>query len=330
MNHIKNACIMLLRNDHTILWVKDIKHQLWMLPGGKLDRGESPWVGACREFFEETTNQLTQHESNFIYVDRKHRNDNITRIFIGYAKNQTDLLFNADNLPLNVTQETDAIKYFTFNDAIKYPLMSTNVTTVNCLKTAMLNNDSLNEYIHVQKRPIAKDYSNKFIKVYNTNEVKSASSATRNRNSHHKSHINHENDFMDAMTLAIEASSATHNRNSHHNSHHNSHRNSHHQSHHQSRDGQDENDFMDAMALAIEASSATHNRNSHHNSHYNLENGFNDADMALAIEASLRTKPTPIMPTRWERFISFFKSKTARKIHPVGGKRTRRKLSKRK
>ncbi len=48
-----------LQNEDKILVLQrarnDLQHKLWGIPGGKLDNGEDPIQGLCREVLEETT-----------------------------------------------------------------------------------------------------------------------------------------------------------------------------------------------------------------------------------------------------------------------------------
>lgn len=50
------TCFLCMENKFLVLQRarNDVQHNLWGIPGGKLDKGESPEAGLCREIQEET------------------------------------------------------------------------------------------------------------------------------------------------------------------------------------------------------------------------------------------------------------------------------------
>jgi 8-oxo-dGTP pyrophosphatase MutT (NUDIX family) len=89
MSNIKNASIIVVtgRNYDRVLMVRDKKNLQWMFPGGKIDRNETPWQAAKREFREETGFDLPHLEgdSNGLYeYIRSHRNGTQTKIYLGF------------------------------------------------------------------------------------------------------------------------------------------------------------------------------------------------------------------------------------------------------
>lgn len=114
-NNIKNACILLINSDNEILIVhnkvkrSDRSDDYWMIPGGKIDRGERPKIAALREFNEETTIYLPSIDMSEYYDI--HFPNGITRIF----KVHHDL-----RIPTRInTSETDDIQFININELIK-------------------------------------------------------------------------------------------------------------------------------------------------------------------------------------------------------------------
>lgn len=81
---IKSAAILLVSGtDNKILLVHGSKCKSWMMPGGIVDRGETPKEAAYREFKEETTIDLDESKvksSTLFY--RQHSSSNFTQIHI--------------------------------------------------------------------------------------------------------------------------------------------------------------------------------------------------------------------------------------------------------
>jgi 8-oxo-dGTP pyrophosphatase MutT (NUDIX family) len=112
---IKNSCILLINSNEEILLVhnkikrSDRSDDYWMIPGGKIDRGETPEIAALREFYEETTIFLPSIDMSEYYD--MHFPDGITRIFKVYH----DLI-----LPSRInTSETDDIQFININELVK-------------------------------------------------------------------------------------------------------------------------------------------------------------------------------------------------------------------
>ena len=109
---ISNASIILISHGR-ILCVREISGK-WTLPGGKIEKDETPFNAAKREFYEETGNilpDLRLEGKTFNKYDYTHRNGSITRIYIGHT-DTADLRFNMGN----TNGETNALKYLTINE----------------------------------------------------------------------------------------------------------------------------------------------------------------------------------------------------------------------
>jgi 8-oxo-dGTP pyrophosphatase MutT (NUDIX family) len=109
---IRNASIILISRGR-ILCVREMSGK-WTLPGGKIEKNETPFHAAKREFYEETGNILPdlRLEGNaFVPYDYVHRNSSITCIYIGYT-DTPDLRFIIEN----TNGETNALKYLTLDE----------------------------------------------------------------------------------------------------------------------------------------------------------------------------------------------------------------------
>ena len=57
--HITGSAIVVTTDRHRVLLHKHKRLGLWLQPGGHIEAGELPWVGACREAAEETGLQVS-------------------------------------------------------------------------------------------------------------------------------------------------------------------------------------------------------------------------------------------------------------------------------
>jgi len=105
---IKNACILLTNSIGRILCVQ-LNNGLWTIPGGKIDKGESPWNAAVREFIEETGNNLPDLREGKVFTSYDYHAH--TRIYIGNTSTP-DLIFNIRN----TNGETLQLAYITPED----------------------------------------------------------------------------------------------------------------------------------------------------------------------------------------------------------------------
>lgn len=74
--HVKNAFIILIDGNDNILLIENLKKN-YMIPGGTLDKDETPVIGAQREFFEEVGVKIKLPTNPIYYDYNKH-----SRIFI--------------------------------------------------------------------------------------------------------------------------------------------------------------------------------------------------------------------------------------------------------
>jgi 8-oxo-dGTP pyrophosphatase MutT (NUDIX family) len=106
-----NAAILFITDNDRILLVRDRKDRKWMIPGGKLNRGERSRAAAFREFQEETTFRIDERSINSeIREDIIHRNGSKTAIFIIKSSQRFGQF-----IPTN---ETDMIHYIKIDDFI--------------------------------------------------------------------------------------------------------------------------------------------------------------------------------------------------------------------
>lgn len=79
-------------------------HDLWNLPGGKLEQGEAPWTGVVREVKEETGLEVEVERLAGLY----------------YKPEQGEVVFSflckIMNGEITLTEEADQIKYFKFSE----------------------------------------------------------------------------------------------------------------------------------------------------------------------------------------------------------------------
>jgi len=89
-----------------IIIVRETKSKKWMLPGGKIDNGETPFEAARREFLEETSFS-TLIESKIVFpiivYNHQHSTGSVTRIF----KVSTKQVFGT----FTTTNETDKLLF---------------------------------------------------------------------------------------------------------------------------------------------------------------------------------------------------------------------------
>jgi len=91
-------------DKNRILFCHRTDHDLWNLPGGRLEKGEAPWKGVIREVKEETGLDVEVDKITGIYS--KPKEDDIVIQFV--------CRITGGKITLN--DEADKIKYFTFDD----------------------------------------------------------------------------------------------------------------------------------------------------------------------------------------------------------------------
>jgi 8-oxo-dGTP diphosphatase len=70
---VEGANVLVTDGDGRILVVKPIYSRSWMLPGGRVERGETPHAAAIRETREETGLEVTLER--LLLVDARHARD---------------------------------------------------------------------------------------------------------------------------------------------------------------------------------------------------------------------------------------------------------------
>ncbi|MBH1956790.1 NUDIX hydrolase [Candidatus Saccharibacteria bacterium] len=71
----RSSAAMVLRDGDSVLMVKDDYKAYWTFPGGVIDAGESPFVAALRETYEEIGVEVSREHARFLsvsYVPEKH------------------------------------------------------------------------------------------------------------------------------------------------------------------------------------------------------------------------------------------------------------------
>ena len=110
---IKNAATALFFNNNIYL-VKERKNNKWNLPGGKIERGETPYDASIREFTEEiggdkNTFNLTHEISNLSEIVEYH---NHTIIYLYYLEIKYQ---NKPNIVFKTNSETIDGGWFNIN-----------------------------------------------------------------------------------------------------------------------------------------------------------------------------------------------------------------------
>ena len=109
MSSVKNSAIVFITNTKRVMVLKEIKSGKWVVPGGIIDPGETPWKSALREFYEETgfklNLKLIDEISSYVY-------HNHTKIYIIYSKQK----FNV--LKFKINNEISNIAFMKFKDFV--------------------------------------------------------------------------------------------------------------------------------------------------------------------------------------------------------------------
>lgn len=91
---------VILNNDHKVLLCHRCDRDLWDLPGGMVELGESPWDGVIREVKEETGLEVVVERLVGIYSKKK-KNDIIFSFLCKEIGGE-----------ITLNDEADAIEYF--------------------------------------------------------------------------------------------------------------------------------------------------------------------------------------------------------------------------
>jgi 8-oxo-dGTP pyrophosphatase MutT (NUDIX family) len=128
MSNIKNASIIVVtgNNYDRVLMVRDKNNHKWMFPGGKIDKGETSWEAAKREFEEETGFELPRLNGDkttgelYKFI-RTHNNGTQTKIYLGFVQdssNKNDLYGKYDKSKVT-DNETDEAYSVCFSSLAK-------------------------------------------------------------------------------------------------------------------------------------------------------------------------------------------------------------------
>lgn len=91
---------IILNNDNEVLLAHRTDRDMWNLPGGKLEYGESPWEGVIREVKEETGLDVVVESVTGLYSKEDHQEI----VFNFYCKK-----ISGD---LTLNEEADQLEYF--------------------------------------------------------------------------------------------------------------------------------------------------------------------------------------------------------------------------
>lgn len=98
---------------------KDVQHQLWGIPGGKLDQGESPITALVREIQEETTIDLSRNVFQLLGTAMSHTPcDGQYGLYIYHTRidQRVDVLIN--------TTEHSAFRWVSIDEFISLNLLT--------------------------------------------------------------------------------------------------------------------------------------------------------------------------------------------------------------
>ena len=127
---IKNSAIVLVSNlgaYSRFIILRDRNSKKWMIPGGNMERGETPFQGMKREFYEEVGQDLPILEKQLKFDFPRYK----TRVYIGLSNSKINFIEN---------DEVDAIHFALVDDLItgrlfdKFEFKSYVKSTLNTLK----------------------------------------------------------------------------------------------------------------------------------------------------------------------------------------------------
>ena len=90
--------------ENRILFCHRIDHDVWNLPGGRLEYGEAPWEGVVREVKEETGLDVEVKRLSGVYSKPK-ENDIVIQFVCKVIGGK-----------ITLNNEADKIKYYSFSD----------------------------------------------------------------------------------------------------------------------------------------------------------------------------------------------------------------------
>lgn len=91
-------------DKNRILFCHRTDYDMWNLPGGRLEKNETPWEGVVREVKEETGLDVEIDRLTGIY-SKPHENDIVVQFVCKVIRGK-----------IKINSEADKIKYFAFKD----------------------------------------------------------------------------------------------------------------------------------------------------------------------------------------------------------------------
>lgn len=135
-NRSNNAAIIFITSNNRVLLVRERRTREWCVPGGKIDRNESDFEGALREFREETSFDIEPEFFTSIksYL-KQHGNGSITKIYIIHSTQQ----FPPYNPHIVLNGETDQLIFLKLDDLRNLIFKGTPHGKVNKLRQSNFN-----------------------------------------------------------------------------------------------------------------------------------------------------------------------------------------------
>lgn len=132
---MKNAAIILiskLDSKDKFVILRDRNNHKWMIPGGNLEKGETPFQGMKREFYEEVGQELPYLEKHKSFDFPRYK----TRVYVGLSNTKINFREN---------DEADAIHFASIDDLMsgrlfnRFEFKSYVKSTLNTLKDDIIS-----------------------------------------------------------------------------------------------------------------------------------------------------------------------------------------------
>ena len=132
---MKNAAIILiskLGDKARFIILRDRSNKQWMIPGGNMEKGETPFQGMKREFYEEVGQKLPHLEKQKSFDFTRYK----TRVYVGLSNTKINFREN---------DEADAIHFASVDDLMsgrlfdRFKFKSYVKSTLNTLKDDIMS-----------------------------------------------------------------------------------------------------------------------------------------------------------------------------------------------